>query len=296
VNAGRRRADSSRLLQWFARLPEHPAKQRILRRWIGRLMPRSGLVFEVDRGVRLWLHPTDWIEYLLMTTGVYEPHTLRFLESNLAEGDATVLAGVNFGLHLIVAARRVGRVGSAIGVDPQPGSVERALQNAALNGIGEQLKVAAMALDRHSGTVWLDLPPEENSGAASILAGGPDKVMAGSLRFDELVAKCGLSRVRLFLLDVEGYELNVLRGLGAVRPEIIVVESHAPSQRRAGHTQAELMRELESLGYRLTDLHGNPHVDPEAAVTELNVVARLPGIVPVWVSESFRPVEHSTHT
>lgn len=274
---------ANRILQWLFRLPEHPAKQRILRRWIGRIIPRTGLTLDVDRGIRLQLHPSDWIDYLLMTTGRYEPKTLQFLDSNLSDGDATVLAGVNFGLHLIVAARRVGGTGLAIGVDPQPTSIERALRNAALNGIGSQLRVAAMALDKNSGTVWFDVPPEENSGAASLLAGGQDKVMAGSIRFDDLVTKCGLSRVRLFLLDVEGFEMNVLKGMGAVRPDIIVVESNSGNQLRAGYTQFDLVRELKGLGYLLRDLHGNLHDRPDAQIAESNVVASLPGIIPAWV-------------
>lgn len=273
---------ANHLLRWFLRLPEHPGKQRIIRNWIGKVLPADGIALEVDGGITLLLHPSDWIEYLLMTTGVYEPQTINFIKSNLSAGQHAVMAGVNFGLHLIVAAKSIGETGSVVGIDPQPKSVHRALRNLEINQVGPQVKIATLALDQSSGLVLFDLPPKENSGAASLLGGGQKNLIGGSIRVDDLIAKCNLLPIRLFLLDVEGYEMNVLRGMGDVRPEIMVVEFGEANQARSGHTCRQLSIELKSLGYRLCDLHGNPLEEPDIAVIESNVVAFLPTVAPIW--------------
>ena len=55
----------------------------------------------------MWLNPIDWIEYLMLRDGSYEPLTLDFLQRNLRPSESAILAGVNNGLHSIVAARAV---------------------------------------------------------------------------------------------------------------------------------------------------------------------------------------------
>ena len=108
------------LLLRYIRSPEHPGKYRFVQ-WLGRhVVPSDGLVAEVDPRVRLSLHPRDWIEYALIREGRYEPLTLAFLARNLRLADTALLAGVNNGLHVIVAARAVGQEGCVIGVEPQP--------------------------------------------------------------------------------------------------------------------------------------------------------------------------------
>ena len=104
---------------WYLRRPEHPAKRR-LERVLARALPADGIVADVSHGVRLRLRPSDWIEYVLLRDGTYEPLTLTFLERNLAPGDGVVLAGVNFGLHVVIASRAVGPLGRVLGADGQP--------------------------------------------------------------------------------------------------------------------------------------------------------------------------------
>ena len=79
-------------------------------RWLGRhVVPPDGVVADVDPRVRLSLQfRRDWVEYSLIREGQYEPLTLAFLSRNLRPLDNALLAGVNNGLHIIIAARAVG--------------------------------------------------------------------------------------------------------------------------------------------------------------------------------------------
>lgn len=79
------------LLVGYARAPEHPAKYRIVR-WLGRwAFPSEGVLVEVS-GVRLHLHPRDWLEYFLLSNGAYEPDTLNFLSRNLQPSASSIWA------------------------------------------------------------------------------------------------------------------------------------------------------------------------------------------------------------
>src|SRR5438270_7357918 len=95
------------LLRGYAQTPEHPSKYRIVR-WLGRhAFPEEGIQCRIHPDISLYLHPRDWIEYFLLRGEQYEPLTLRFVQENLCAGDLAILAGVNFGLHVAVAARAV---------------------------------------------------------------------------------------------------------------------------------------------------------------------------------------------
>ena len=49
-------------------------------------------------GLRLYLHPRDWIEYLLLRGDDYEPRTLDFLSANLRPGDGAIVKFVSLAL------------------------------------------------------------------------------------------------------------------------------------------------------------------------------------------------------
>jgi FkbM family methyltransferase len=252
--------------------PDHPAKLRLVRLLARTVVPASGYVTLVHPGLRMFLHPRDWLEYVTIQSKSYEPRTLDFIQANIQPGDAAVFAGVNFGLHVMVAASAAGVQGRVIGVEPQPGSLIRASENIRLNALPENITLAAVALGARRGFVQMPRPPEWNSGAASLLdTERPGFICVPLIPFDDLVAELGLGKVRIFLLDVEGYELRVLEGMKEVLPEVLVVEATDHTLRRDGKTIADLISRMRSLGYSIFDLFGNPFGEG-SVVLENNVV------------------------
>jgi hypothetical protein len=160
------------ILRTYMRLPEHPTKYRVVR-WLGRnVFPEPGVWATVYPNVRLRLHPRDWIEYVLLRGDRYEPRTLAFLAANLRPGDAAVLAGVNFGLHVVVAARAVGAGGAVIGVDPQPAALLRTRFHLEANGLSGPVTLVSGGLGTGWGLVGMAWSTAENAGTASFLAQG----------------------------------------------------------------------------------------------------------------------------
>ncbi len=202
----------TRLLRAYMRTPEHPAKYRIVR-WLGRhVFPDNGIDCVVYPNIRLALHPRDWIEYLLLRGAAYEPRTLDFLANNLTEGDAALLAGVNFGLHVAVAARAVGASGTVIGVEPQPRALLRAAENLRTNGLLDRVRLVSAALGNDETFAPMAWSAPDNPGAASLLDEGAGFVTP-IVRLSRLIEAIAPKPLRILLLDVQGFEARVLGGL-----------------------------------------------------------------------------------
>jgi FkbM family methyltransferase len=272
------------LLLRYMRLPEHPGKYRVVQ-WLGRhVAPSAGIVADVEPQVRLSLHPRDWIEYSLIRDGRYEPLTLAFLSKNLRPADNALLAGVNNGLHVIVAARAVGERGRVLGIDPQPSALLRARRNIDLNGVAGPVRLLSAALGAEATLIHMPWADAANQGAASLLDTGPGlEVQLTTLA--AVIETLSNGPVRLLLLDVQGYEGPALQGLKDHRPELLVVEDSDEYLKRAGTSRAQLYSQVREMGYDLHDLHGGAVDASGPSLAEYNLVAVRRGVVDVaWCS------------
>lgn len=260
----------------YLRAPSHPAKLRV-ERWLAQmLLPDQGGVFEVGDDVRLRLHPRDWIEYVLIRDAEYEPLTLKFLQQNLRSGGAAMLAGTNFGLHVVIASRAVGRDGFVVGVDPQLQALSRTRVSLALNGSFPNVRLVAAALGATEDLLVIDDPPDANAGTANLRQPGRGPMCAVTMRPGDVWRALGHAQPSpdLMLLDVEGFEGNVLAGFDPLfRPRTLVVEIWDPFLREVGSSRAQVCAQLRQLGYRLFTIDGHEAVD-DTVLPEHNIVAR----------------------
>jgi FkbM family methyltransferase len=262
----------SRLFVGYLRAPEHPGKLRVVRA-LSRLIPETGVVARVAHGLQLHLHPRDWIEYLLLRGTPYEPLTLDFMRANLEHQDAALLAGVNFGLHLAVAAQAVGRHGRVIGVEPQPAAILRARLNLRLNDLEPQVELVAAALGDAQQLTPMAWSNPDNPGAASLLDRGHG-LLVPMIRLQDVLHRLEARRFRLLLLDVQGYELQALGGIDLRQgPDIAIVELDPEFLARTGTAAEEVVAPLLAAGYRLHDLHGHPISPPITDLPERNLIA-----------------------
>ncbi|HBL25847.1 MAG TPA: hypothetical protein DD490_03325, partial [Acidobacteria bacterium] len=271
-----------RLLLRYFRAPEHPAKLRVVR-WLGRaVLPEVGIVAPIHGELRLCLHPRDWIEYLLLRGDAYEPCTLHFLEANLRPRDGAILAGTNFGLHVAVAARAVGESGLVLGVEPQPEALLRARHNLRLNGLLSRVRLVQAALGREKRLAQMAWSATENPGTASLLDPG-DGFVTSLQPLDAVKELLGAAPFRLLLLDVQGFELEALKGLHlAEGPELAVVELDPEFLTRAGTPAEAVVERFTAAGYSVTDLHGNPPLNL-LSLPERNFVAvKSPSVQVHW--------------
>jgi len=269
-------------LRLYMKTPEHPMKYRFVR-WLGQnVFPLRGVQKVVYPDLRLWLHPRDWIEYLLLRGDKYEPLTLDFLMANLHTGDYAALAGVNFGQHVAVAARAVGPTGRVLGVEPQPRALAKAWDNLQLNRLSGCVTMVSSALGSRNEMVTMAWSDQGNAGAASLLDEGSGLTVHVT-PLPRILQAVGINQVRMFLLDVQGFEAHVIQGMeGGPLPEIIVVEVDDLFVERAGTTPVQLLHQIKGLGYELFSIDGRPVVPENAELPERNVVGLRPGVTAVW--------------
>lgn len=191
-------------------------------------------------GYRLVLHPNaDRFERRLFDARTYEPATLALFDAVLRPGDTMVDVGANLGLMTIHAATRVGPDGRVIAIEPHPVYHRRLLDNLALNALANVDAVRIAAGDAVGEATLYDVP-EVSIGRSSLIVPDVPHQAAGTVAvepLDAILARRRAGPVRLLKLDVEGFELRVLRGAAALlaaQPIICMEVSHALPRGGAG--------------------------------------------------------------
>src|SRR5260221_6816528 len=198
-------------------------------------------------------------------------------------GDTAVLAGINFGLHVARAARSVGDAGLVIGVEPQPAALLRTRLNLALNGLLSNVTLIQGALGEAEQLTFMPWSDPQNAGAASLLDHGPG-FHVQVMRLAALLRTLRRERVRLLLLNGQGYESDALAGANlAEGPEVAVIELAPEILERSGVAADAIAQMLLAAGYSLFDLHGNSQLHLQD-LPERNLIAVRRGASVHWVS------------
>ncbi|HEF5151448.1 FkbM family methyltransferase [Burkholderia multivorans] len=177
-----------------------------------------------------------------------EPEPFLFAQM-IREGDTVVEAGANLGSHTVMLSRAVGESGTVFAFEPQRHTFQLLCGNLALN---ERLNVRAYqyAIGDAEGVVefpLVDPRAPNNFGASSLLHPAPRAESVPLRTIDSL----RLTRLDFVKADVEGFEMNVIRGaretLRALRP-IVYVEylSHY-----AGDMSKAMLDVFAALDYRV---------------------------------------------
>jgi len=182
-----------------------------------------GFLLEIDP-------KNDWgVERSLHETGTYEKGVLTFLSNCLKKGDVFIDVGANIGLMAIHASRCVGNTGKVIAVEANPLTIPILEKNVSLND-SSNISIVNKALGAVQGKGIIYENRSVNRGGASLVI-NQDAEKGHSidiLPLDEVFDHA--SSVKVIKIDVEGYELEVLKGaqklIAAHRP-ILIVETSA---------------------------------------------------------------------
>lgn len=203
--------------------------------------PYRGLVF---RGCEQLREHGRMISVLLR--GEYEPDVTSFLATHLGPEARVLIAGSHIGIHVMFAARCLAGTGKVYAVEPWPDNFSELTANIQLNNFSNVVPIQA-ALSSTPGL--LHMQPGADSGAHQ-LSHSTSPVEARVTTVDE-IARSGEGSLDLVLLDVEGAELDVLRGavetIAKSKPAF-VIEFHGEGERQ------KLQDWLEDKGYVVNQL------------------------------------------
>jgi FkbM family methyltransferase len=230
----------SRLEQWLRRTQWQPRRTKV----------KYDLLMELD--------PQEWLQLQLFESKWLEPQTLALYERVLRPGDVFVDVGAHVGFHSLLARHLVGPGGLVVAVEPQPYNAGKLLANWRANGF-VNLHLVVGAAGAEDGI--LVLCEQEPSDRSLLSVGGHGKNEGQKFevqlrRMDGILSTLGIARTRMVKVDVEGYELAVLQGLGHRLDSIenLVLEFYDWPERR-GDNEA-LVEVLRSQPFDLMTVRG----------------------------------------
>lgn len=177
----------------------------------------------------------------------------------LSPGDCCLDLGANIGRVTQEAAWRVGRSGAVRGFEPSPVAAARLRRRVERLKLS-QVQVNERAVAERSGTTTFYDYPQRNGGTSSLRPRleieNPEVTVreVPVVTVDDYLEKRGIETVALVKLDVEGAEVDALRGarrlLTRSRPRpVLIFEASALGQARFGRRVQDLLDTTHELGY-----------------------------------------------
>jgi FkbM family methyltransferase len=263
-----------RAFHWYARRADHPFKIRILRA-LKRTFGLNVVVAATQFGV-MRLDLDDLLQWEIFIHDSYEPQTLRRVRSLLAEGDCFVDVGANVGEFSLAAARIVGPAGRVLAIEPNPEIAAELLANRRLNGWEDRMLVVIAAASDTTKFARFGIPEPYNRGTSREIAADYtlEAIVVQTAPLRDILGFCSI-RPQVIKIDVEGAELDVLRGLvgdaeDRFAPNIIF--EHIPRLMRNASAD-DLIGQLRNWGYDILTVTGEPF-RPGEAPPEHNLWAR----------------------
>jgi FkbM family methyltransferase len=208
--------------------------------------------------------------------GCFELPTSELIKKTLNPGDTFLDVGANIGYFTAMAAGQVTGSGRVISFEPVPQYFEN-LKSLKSGNPGYDIAVYNVAVGDEMGSKIIHVADQSYAGASTLV----DKFLEGMnereglrirtedrsveiVRLDAFLKTNGVDQVKLLKIDVEGYEIPVLKGLKGffeetrVLPDIVCeITTHAYPL--LGTSEDELIAYMEEFGYESFSIL-NPHV------------------------------------
>jgi FkbM family methyltransferase len=270
------------LLQRVMRgLPRFPGKLRVAKVLLGnlegpgRVRDRFGFTYEVS-------DLREPIAFHLLINGSYEPETQDLLLRVLPAGGVLIDVGANIGTFTIPAAKHVRSSGCVIAIEASREVFNVLQKNIDTNRV-KNVQLVCAAASATAGDVEFYPAPADHFGMGSRAPQFNAAPMTiPSVTLDSLVQSFSLSSVDLIKIDVEGFEVDVLKGatglLNGKNPPLIIFEFCDWAETRSGEDPGAAQRFLLECGFQVWRAseygHGSPITKPLTTDAEMLVARR----------------------
>jgi FkbM family methyltransferase len=160
---------------------------------------------------------------VLAVSGEWEPHLTRALHGRLSPGDVCVDVGAHIGYYTLLASREVGPTGRVYAIEPSSRVFGLLSANLELNAAANVTALNVAAGEQEGKAVLYEAPGPSplTSSLCSRMLDAPHGARAEEfvatevplVAVDDVVPADLFPRVRVVKVDVEGYEVEVLRGI-----------------------------------------------------------------------------------
>jgi len=195
-----------------ARYPDHPATMTWrLARFTWKELVSSELEVVAPDGTRYVSMPANTSSLAVFVEGGTDPENLAFIERHLRPGGTFVDVGSNIGFYSVPAGRLVGPEGRVVAIEAHPRTFEFLRRNLARNDLPHVTAVHS-AVGEAPGSVSM-VYCDANAGGTHVGVNAEEAGVNVPVRtLDAILEDAGVASVDYLKIDVEGYELPVLRG------------------------------------------------------------------------------------
>lgn len=205
--------------------------------------------------LRIEVTAREMINRAIFLYGTFEISETRLVQAFLRPGMTFLDVGAHIGYYTLIGARLVGDAGRVHSFEPGTATRAHLEANVARNGL-RNVEIHVQALAEQTGQVgFWPSTLASNQGISSIIPsassdGQAAPITVPSLSLDDFVASLGDRRVDFLKMDIEGAELQVIRG-----GQRLLGGAEAPPMIFEAHELAPVADALRGLGYQIRQLH-----------------------------------------
>lgn len=263
-----KRISDKLLIVYIRRVPDHPFKIRIIN-WINDYLLRGVNVISAF-GAHIKLSTREYIGHEILYSGSYEPLTINKCREILENGGTFFDIGANIGLFTTQIA--LNKNVDVYSIEPSESNFIKLSENITSNNSNNIIAINAGLSDHESfGYLINDYPA--NSGTFQVIEADKEgATLIKLITLGKIIKDHKISEIRLMKIDVEGYEMNVFKGLFElcdVRPHNIIVENSGLIE-RTGYNMKDCFEYLGSFGYLPYNIYGEAY-DINIDLPEANI-------------------------
>lgn len=225
--------------------PLNRGKSILIRTLVVPLLPPlpASFAYRVPGGDQVELEYREELGLTVLLGGRYLDCEAAVAAEQVSSGGWIVDAGANIGLTALEFSRKADRV---IAIEPNPPSVARLRRNLELNGV-TNVEIVEAAVGAQAGQVTFHQSRSSTLSSASMIPPHHTRSFTVSqTTLDSIWEEAGRPAVTLVKLDIEGGELDALRGAGNL------IESQKPAillEALTVHELEPIVELLRPLGY-----------------------------------------------
>ena len=209
-----------------------------------------------NRGPEIELLPGQFGSMVTWLFGIDEPREMAWFRRFAPSGGVVIDVGANIGQYTLIAAQIAGPSGRIFAFEPDPvnaATLERSIRRNRFDDRVELLRVAVAAkAGKAAFVVQSDRTRSGLCAHGTTDDGRMKAIHVRTLALDDFLEERGLDRLDFLKIDVEGADLDVLRGaertIRRLQPALMV--EYEPEWLRAyGERPEALLEFVERLGY-----------------------------------------------
>jgi FkbM family methyltransferase len=219
------------------------------------------------RGAQFFAGRSNKIEAKLLGPGDYDRENLTFCEGLVGEGDVCFDVGANLGVYTVLFAKWAGSSGQVHAFEPVDNIRRKLRLNVTLNHL-RNVRINAIALGDSNGYIEMNQVKEgQFRGGTScviendnVLSMGRDKftrVQVEMKTVDDYLLENNVTQVDFVKVDIEGYELNFLKGASRLLSEHrpVVLMEHNPNRLELlGISEIHFQEIFQKISYECLEL------------------------------------------